>query len=182
MLKSCPCRILFPVLGEVQSIQINVYCDASWGNLSDRSSAEGYIILLCSQNEKCSPISWSSNKIHRKVQSMLCAKTLATYAVVDEAIYIGHMLTELYDDYRKNQFPVTVYTDNQSLYDNLRSTKQVKEKRLRITMAGIQELLENRNIKKVKWISNNHQLADPLTKRGVSSERLLNCLYYGQTS
>ena len=93
------------------------------------------------------------------------------------------MLTELYyDDYRKNQFPVTVYTDNQSLYDNLHSKKQVKEKRLRITMAGIQELLENGNIKKVKWISNNHQLADPLTKRGASSERLLNCLYYGQTS
>ena len=54
--------------------------------------------------------------------------------------------------------------------------KQVKEKRLRITMARIQELLENGNIKKVKWISNNHQLADPLTKRGASSKRLLNCL------
>ena len=90
----------------------------------------------------------------------LCAETLATYDAVDEAIYIGHMLTErYYDDYRKNQFPVTVYTDNQSLYDNLHSTKQVKEKRLRITVAGIQELLENGNIKKVKWISNNHQLA-----------------------
>ena len=183
MLKSYPCRILFPVLGDVQSIQIYVYFDASWGNLSDGSSAEGYIILLSTQNEKYSPMSRSSNKIHRKVQSTLCAETLATYDAVDEAIYIGHMLTELYyDDYHKNQFPVTVYTDNQSLYDNLHSTKQVKEKRLRITMTGIQVLLENGNIKKVKWISNNHQLADPLTKRGTSSEHLLNCLYYGQTS
>ena len=90
MLKSYPCMILFPVLGDVQSIQINVYCDASWGNLSDGSSAEGYIILLSSQNEKCSPMSWSSNKIHRKVQSTLCNETLATYDAVDEAIYIGH--------------------------------------------------------------------------------------------
>ena len=74
MLKSYPRRILFPVLGDVQSIQINIYCDSSWENLSDGSSAEGYIILLSSQNEKCSPMSWSSNKIHRKVQSTLWSK------------------------------------------------------------------------------------------------------------
>ena len=41
-----PVGFLFPVLGAVEELQIGVYCDASWGNLSDGSSAEGYVILL----------------------------------------------------------------------------------------------------------------------------------------
>ena len=60
-----------------------------------------------------------------------------------------------YDDYLQNKIPVIVYTDNQSLHDDLHSTKQVTEKRLRITLAGIQELLERGNIKKIMWISSN---------------------------
>ena len=102
------------------------------------------------------------------MQSTLSAETLSTYDAVDEAIYIGHMLTELYyDDYLQNKIPVIVYTDNQPLHDNLHSTKQVKEKRLRITLAGIQESLERGNINKIIWISSKCQLADCLTKKGA---------------
>ena len=122
--------------------------------------------MLYYYSKRCCLISWSSNKIHRKVQSTLSAETLSTYDAVDEAIYIGHMLAELYyDDYLQNKIPVIVYTDNQSLHDNLHSTKQVKEKRLRITLAGIQESLETGNIVKIMWISSKCQLADCLTKR-----------------
>ena len=35
MLKADASRILFPVLGAVEELQIDVYSDASWGNLSD---------------------------------------------------------------------------------------------------------------------------------------------------
>ena len=76
------------------------------------------------------------------MQSTLSAKTLvlSTYNTVDEAVYIGYMMTELYhDNYLQNKIPVTVHTDCQSLHDNLHSTKQVEEKRLVITLAGIQE-------------------------------------------
>ena len=147
MLKADASRIFFPVLIAVEGLQIDVYCDSSWGNLGAGSSAEGCVILLSGPSKRCCPISWSSNKIHRKVQSTLPTETLSTYDAVNETICIWHMLTELYyDDYLENKFPVIVYTDNQSLHDNLHSTKQVKEKRLRITLAGIQESLERGNI------------------------------------
>ena len=94
MLEADASRILFPVLGAVETLQIDVYCDASWGNFSDGSSAEGHVILLSGSSKRCCPISWSSNKIHRKVQSTLSAETLSTYDAADEAIYIGHMLAE----------------------------------------------------------------------------------------
>ena len=103
------------------------------------------------------------------MQSTLSAETLSTYDAVDEAIYIGHMLTELYHDHHlQNKIPVIVYTDNHSLHDNLNSTKQVKEKRLRIILAGVQESLERGNLKKILWISSKCQLADCLTKKGAS--------------
>ena len=89
LLKADASRILFPVLGAVEELQIDVYCDASWGNLSNGSSTEGYVILLSGPSKRCCPISWSSNKIHREVQSTLSAETLSTYDAVDEAIYIG---------------------------------------------------------------------------------------------
>ena len=46
MLKADASRILLPVLGAAEELQIDIYRDASWGNLSDGSSAEGYVILL----------------------------------------------------------------------------------------------------------------------------------------
>ena len=128
MFKADASRILFPVIGAVEELKIDVYCDPSWGNLSGGSTAEGYVILLSGPSKRCCPISWSSNKIHMKVQSTLSAETLSTYDAVDEAIYIGHMLTELYyDDHLQNKIPVIVCTYNKSLHDNLHSTKQVKE-------------------------------------------------------
>ena len=114
------------------------------------------------------------------MQSTMSAETLSTYDAVDEAIYIGHMLTELYhDDYLQNKIPVIAFTDNQSLHDKLHSTKQVKEKRLRIILAGTEESLKRRNIKKILWISNKCELADCLTKKGASYECLMHCLHYG---
>ena len=46
MLKADASRILFRALGAVEELQIDVFCDAAWGNLSDGSSAEGYVMLL----------------------------------------------------------------------------------------------------------------------------------------
>ena len=88
------------------------------------------------------------------------------------------MLTSDYDHYHHNKIPVIVYADNQSLHNNLHSTKQVKEKRPRITLAGIQESLERGNIKKIMWTSSKCQLEVCLTKKGASRERLMYCLNY----
>ena len=85
------------------------------------------------------------------------------------------MLIELYyDDYLQNKILVIVYTDTQSLHDNLHLTKQVKENRLQITQAGIQESSEKGNIKKIMEIPSKCQLPDCLTKKGALHE----CLMY----
>ena len=59
------------------------------------------------------------------------------------------------------------------------STKSVSEKRLRIDLASIKQMLERGEIDAVKWIHNSHQLSDCLTKRGANCDKLLECLKYG---
>ena len=58
-------------------------------------------------------------------------------------------------------------TDNHSLFDALKSTKQVAEKRLRLEISSIKELIQSKRIKKVIWSDTKAQLADCLTKKGV---------------
>lgn len=68
---------LFPKLCSFRQLKMNVFCDASWGNLPDGvSSAQGHAIFLAGQEQKCCPLSWTSNKIKRKVSSTLAAESL----------------------------------------------------------------------------------------------------------
>ena len=69
-----------------------------------------------------------------------------------------------------------------SLHDALKSTKQVGEKRLRLEISGIKELMEKNIVKEVKWQTSHTQLADCLTKRGASSAKPLQVLQEGKIS
>ena len=172
-------NILYSRLGEKEDLQILVYSDAAWGNLPDgTSSGQGHIIFI-NNNDKCCPISWTSNKIKRKVSSSLSAETLALHDALDEAVYINAIISETLFDTNKGQLKIIAKTDNQSLVDNLNSTKQVSEKRLRINMAEIRRMREQDEVLSINWIETKAQLADVLTKRGVDPQPLLDTLQNG---
>ena len=68
--------------------------------------------------------------------------------------------------------------DNKSLFDNVYSVKNVSEKRLRIDIAIIKELVsEDRLV--LEWVKTTSQLADALTKKGVNPAKLNNVLQSG---
>ena len=71
--------------------------------------------------------------------------------------------------------PVTCYCDNKSLINNLSSSKIVSDRRLRIDIARIKEMIEKKEIN-VVWIDGKNQIADALTKRGASTQLLLDVL------
>ena len=180
-LKSSEVCIKYGRLGSMENLSLRVYTDASWANLPDgTSSAGGYVIYAVGENGTCAPVDWSSNKIQRTVHSTLAAESLAMSTGIDAAIYLGSMLSEIYFHNMKNVFPIDVYTDNKSLQENVCSTKQVKEKRLRVTIAEIRESLERKYINSIQWISSNDQLADCLTKRGASTASLLETIESNQ--
>ena len=176
--------ILYQRLGKFEDLSLEVYTDAAWANLPDgHSSTSGYIIFLVANTNagKLSvPLDWSAHKIQRTVHSTLAAESLAMLESVDNAIYLGCLLSEIYmDDYKLNKVPITINTDNKSLHENLFSMKQVREKRLRVTMAELREMLEKGDVRKVFWLPSKMLLADILTKNGVCSDSVLDCFNSG---
>ena len=90
---------------------------------------------------------------------------------------IKSLLCELLNKEMKSDlFPVYCYIDNKSLVDTINSTKTLTEKRLKVEVCIIREMIEKQEVKSVSWCDSNSQLADCLTKVGDSSEKLLHVL------
>lgn len=100
---------------------------------------------------------------------------------LDTAYYVGSFLTEiLHKKVNYNNVPINCYIDNRSLCENLHSTKSVSEKRLRIDIAAIKEMMHRGEISKVKWVESSSQLSDCLTKKGASCKKLITVLKSGR--
>ena len=100
---------------------------------------------------------------------------------MDNAVFLATLFSELTTGSAAlNVLPVVCVTDNHSLFDALKSTKQVTEKRLRLEISSIKELINNKVIKEVRWSDTKSQLADCLTKKGASALMLLKALSEGQ--
>ena len=160
-----------------------VYTDASLGNLDDGGTQGGYIIFLANEEGDIVPICWSSKKVHRVVRSTLAGETLAMAEGIDEAIFIATLFMEITTgNATTDGLPIVCMTDCKSLHDALQSTKHVTEKRLRLEISGIKDLIEKRIVKEVKWSDTRRQLADCLTKKGASPTVLLKTLQEGKIS
>lgn len=164
-------NIYFPDLGDISKYKLVVYSDASYANLPDGfSSAEGFVIFLVGENENSCPLYWETKKIRRVVKSTLAAETLAATEAVDMAYYLGNMLSQIIHG-EDRPLPVELYVDNRSLYDNVYSVKTVSEKRLRIDIAILKEMVQNGEVN-IFWVNSKSQLADVLTKKGVNSLKI----------
>ena len=167
--KSSKMSLKFQNLGK--NSDLVVFSDASLGNLPNGGSQGGYLILLVNNNSgEFSPIWWNSKKIRRVVRSTLAAETLAMTEGIDMAIFIATLFAEItYGKAKPQVMPITCVTDCKSLMDAVNSQNYVAEKRLRMEISGIKELLDSGQVRGLQWLDTKQQLADCLTKRGASS-------------
>ena len=77
------------------------------------------------------------------------------------------------------QIQIHCFVDNKSVVESLLSGKEVEGRLSRIDMAAIEEMVERKQIS-VSWVGTSNQLADCLTKRGASTEKLREALYMDQ--
>ena len=75
------------------------------------SSAGGFIIFLADNKGNVCPLYWESRKIRRVVKSTLAAETLAAADAIDNAYYIGEILSEILFKNKKD-IPIDLYVDN----------------------------------------------------------------------
>ena len=166
--------INIPSLADATKISLVGYSDASFANLSDGGSQGGYIIFAIGSNGMHVPIAWQSRRVRRLVKSTQAAETLATVDAAEACIYYRMFLIDLLNlkDVAETM-PITCKTDNSGVYSSVYSSTQILDKRLRIEMAILRELLEKREINTLQWVPTDYQIADSLTKGGVPSSKVL---------
>ena len=162
-------RLVIPNLKPLSMCHIECYADASFANLPDQGSQGGYIIFLCDGGDRKCPLYWQSRKIRRVVKSTLAAETLALVDAAGAAVYLVRILNEMAGC---GDLPIRCFVDNRNLVEALNSYKMVDDRRLRIDISALKEMLEREELHEVKWIDTSKQLADCLTKKGASTVRL----------
>ena len=159
-------KLAFPKLeGEVF---LDCYSDASFANLPDGGSQGGFIIFLSDSSHNRCPVLWQSRKVRRVVKSTLSAEALALLDCAEAAVYLQGILEQITHRCVK----INCYVDNQSLADTVYSSKTLEDRRLRIDIAVLRDMIKKGEINSVSWVATARQLADCLTKRGANPSRL----------
>jgi hypothetical protein len=162
-------KIVYPKLDNLSECCFECYSDASFANLDGGGSQGGHVIFLSDRKNKC-PVSWQSRKLRRVVKSTLAAETLALLDCAEAAVYLASILSEVMG---KPKMKIQCYVDNKSLVDALYSSKMVDDRRLRLDVAVLQDMMARHEVESVSWVSTSAQLANCLTKRGASSTGLI---------
>ena len=171
--KTEPYKLMFPKLNSLENCYLECYSDAAFANLPDEGSQGGFVIFL--RSDKRCPIAWQSKKLKRVVNSTLAAETMALLEGAKSAAYIAELITGITGT---PKMKIHGFTDCKSLFDNLKTYHKVEDKRTRIDMACLQDMIDKKELE-VHWIDDKNQLANPLTKKGASTEKLVKSLTNG---
>lgn len=170
----CQTSILtIPCFNSLSYLSLIVFSDAAYANLRGGYSQGGYVIFITDGENSC-PITWSSHKLKRVVRSTLAAESLAFIEGYEAAYYMRSIISPII----ASEINIIAVTDCKSLFDAAQTTNNVDDKRLRVEMGCIRELIEKKQVS-IYWADSKSQLADKLTKSGVSPFPLLKALAEG---
>ena len=177
-------RIKFSHLGNLKDLHIEIYADASLGNLEDNletKSVMGSLICLANDSLKINPLHWKAKMIEKVTPDIKTAETLSLENAIDDAVHLSQMITEIYSENNSNfHLPLIINEDSKALVDSLHSTKKVKRKTMRVVISCIQQYMKTGTIKEINHVRSNEQLADVFTKHGVPKFSIMNTLSKGK--
>ena len=117
----------------------------------------------------------------RVVRSALAAETLSMCDGCDMALYLSELLLAAFKTrgIEKSTPQIVCVTDSQSLYEAVGSTNLVSDKRLRVEISALRQMVNNSQVA-FQWVEGSFQISDPLTKRGASTKLLRTVLESGK--
>ena len=170
--------VTFPCMENLTQCKLGIYSDASYNNLENG----GFCVFLQDFYGNLSLIMWQSKKICGMVKSTMSAETLALVDATEASCWLSNLISELlsYNKYVKIHLLIACFTDSWQLYHALCSIRPVLDKRLRVEIGILREMIEKKEIVSVNWITRDKQIANCLTKRGASPDLLLKVLSCGK--
>ena len=171
----------FPNLGDIKDWSIDGFGDAGHRSLPDKISSCGGRVMII-RNVKTGAacvVSWRSKKLKRVVTSSTAAETLAANETVSEMVYIKAVLREILGE-AVDGVPMELFTDSKNMWKAVNTSALVEDPRLRTELAVLKESVETKEVTNLRRVSGKEMLADCLTKKGASSNRLMDVLQKGQ--
>ena len=161
-------ELIFSKSCNVAETQIIGYCDADWGNDSDRRSTSGYCFMLSANS--C-VVSWKSKKQPTVALSTTEAEYMAVTEATKEALYIRALMSDI-DGARYNVTkPVVLHEDNQGAISLVKNpTYHGRTKHIDIRYHFIREHFVKQDIELI-YMPTEKMVADCLTKL-VSKSKL----------
>ena len=167
---------------------LTVFSDFSLKGLPDKiSSAMGYVILLSEgyrfrERNACNILSWKSCKTKRIVSSTYDGETLSLTTALEEAIFIKHQLVSILGIGNKDIL-IEAFCDCGDTVAAIVSNKPLPTSKNRLAaleIARVKEMKDDKVIDSVHWVPSGSQLADVLTKRGASTEPIIQTISKGK--
>ena len=176
-------KIKFSQLGNLKDLHLQVFADASLGNIelnSETKSVMGSFICLSNNKNVISPLTWKSKVIDKVATDIKSAETLALESAIEDAIHLTSMISEVYTgNITSSKIPIIVNEDSKGLVDSLYSKRKVRTKSMRILLSCIQQYIKTGVIKEINHVSSKNQLGDIFTKRGVLNQNIIHAVSQG---
>ena len=122
---------------------------------------------------------WRSKQLQRVVHSSLGAEALSLLELFGDLHYAKLTLQQMYGKALR-RLPTIAVTDSKNLFQAVHNIKTVEDRRLISTIAELKKaMVKDRMVDKLRHLGGEFMLADGLTKKGASSEKLLGLLQTG---
>jgi hypothetical protein len=118
-------------------------------------------VICLTDDHKANIIHWSSIKCNKMIRSVLAAKLYAMTNEFDADSVIKSIIQRILNIF---SLSMILLTDSRSLYDCLVKLDTTSEKRLMIDLMCLRQLYERRKITKIRWIDDDSNLVDAITK------------------
>ena len=119
------------------------YSDFSHNNLDNGGFQGGFIIFL----RNITPIMWQSKRICQVVKSMMAAETLPLVDAAEASFWLSKLFTEIHSTAKKLVvLPLYCDIDSKQLHETLYPVRPVLDKRLRVEIGILREMLEKKEI------------------------------------
>ena len=184
-LKNHPIKVLFQKLRGDEWF-LSVFVDASKNTLPDgQSSAMGYIILLTNGHitgelRPACPLYWRSTKISRVVNSAMEAETIALEEGLNVAFTLKKeiaMITNIPEELIKVEALCDSDDSVKAVYAS--TAPKTQNGRVNIEISRVKQMINKREVSRVKWLEGISNPADVFTKRGAAKHLMQRTLTFG---